>query len=53
MPTWLHGPTSSRCGAEFLALIALKYSVSAWGKPSYQPVDIVTGMSAWSSQKRV
>ena len=33
--------------------MALKYSLSAWGKPSNQPVVIVTGMSAWSGQKRV
>ena len=53
MPTWLHGPTISRCGAVFFAAIAAKYSVSECGKPSYQPVVIVAGMSAWSCQKRV
>jgi hypothetical protein len=36
-----------------LAVIAAKYSVSACGKPSYQPVVIVAGMSACSCQKRV
>ena len=32
MPTWLHGPMTSRCGAAFFAAIAAKYSVSACGK---------------------
>ncbi len=50
MPTWLHGPTTSRCGVVFFAAIAAKYSVSEWGKPSYQPVEYVPGMSACSSQ---
>jgi len=53
MPTWLQGPTISRCGAVFCSAIAAKYSVSECWKPSYQPVDIVTGMSPWSCQKRV
>jgi hypothetical protein len=36
-----------------LACIAAKYSVSAWGKPSYHPVEIVAGMSAWSANQSV
>ena len=46
IPTWLHGPTISRCGASFCSAIAAKYSVSECGKPSYQPVENVPGMSA-------
>ena len=43
----------SRCGDWFFAVIAAKYSLSACGNGSYQPVVIVAGMSACSAQKRV
>ena len=53
MPTWLHGPTISRCGDVFFDAIAAKYSLSECGKPSYQPVVIVAGISACWCQYRV
>ena len=46
MPTWLHGPTTSRAGAVFFSVIEAKYSVSAVGNGSYHPVENVAGMSA-------
>ena len=50
MPTWLHGPITSRCGDSFFAAIAAKYSESAAGNGSYQPVEYVPGTSACWSQ---
>jgi hypothetical protein len=53
IPTWLHGPTTSRCGVAFCAAIAAKYSESAAGNGSYQPVEYVPGTSACRCQWRV
>ena len=40
---------TSRCGVSFFAAIAAKYSLSACGKASNQPVEYVPGMSACRS----
>ena len=44
------GPITSRCGVVFCAAIAAKYSASAAGNGSYQPVENVPGMSACRSK---
>ena len=53
MPTWLQGPITSRWGAAFFAAMAAKYSLSAAGNGSYQPVENVPGISACWAQNRV